>query len=149
MKKMVLFLCLFTFLPVQVFAFDFYGIKSGMTKEDVSSLFRTDDLTSLEGDDLEKYPKLANTEYWDISFSFTSDNKLWKIIARVRQGYSTLRKIAKKEALISKYKAENIKKTSEEVVNGVTYYYYNVILIDQKLVDIEIEKFKKYYLNKI
>lgn len=151
MKKNILSVCFVLILSSQAFSFDFHGIKSGMTSDDVAALFNSHDknFKSVYGDNLKKYNKLANSEYWEIYFSYTKDKKLWKITARILLGgYSTLDKIALKQALNEKYKGNTIQEDSETSSYGRSYYY-SLILIDENLSDSEINKLKNEYSKKI
>ena len=134
----------------QAFAFDFHGIKSGMKPNQVAKLFNSNEseFDHVYGDELKKYTKLADSKYWDIYFSYTDKNELWKITANIMIGRNVLEDIALKQALETKYKNHTIEKSSESGSYG-TSYYYNLILIDKKLSDASIRRIKNSLMNKI
>ena len=90
--KSLTFLFLF-FISFSAFAFDYHGIKSGMSKTEVKKLTKCKEFETCLWQETERFFKLGEDNHppslWDMQFSYTSDNRLWRILLRFEEDSGT------------------------------------------------------------
>ena len=133
MKKLLLSLLLL--MSFNSFGFDYHGIKSGMSKDEVKALTKCKEATECDsddavGDDKVFLPNLNIPSLWSVQFSYTSDDKLWRIsLYFIEQSGAS--GVAQKRALDELY--ECCQNQSERV--GGSTYGFNLDLIVAQLID--------------
>ena len=144
MKKIIVPILLL--ISINSFAFDYHGIKSGMSEEEVQALTGCAKSTSCTNKEVGT-DKVFNTTLGinppnlrSVSFKFTSDDELWRITLNFYE-LSFAGGVAQKRALDELY--SSVTKTSERVGSGS--YSYNVdilaaMLIDDKLFNKSVDK---------
>ena len=143
MKKLT-FIFLF-FISFSAFAFDYHGLKSGMTDNQIKSLTKCKYSSSCSSDDLDRFfggeentpPALS-----EMRFTYTSDNKLWRIVLSFyeRRGPAG---VAQLRALNELYPDLEIKREPS------TYGAYRIaFLVDSDLFDKDVEKIYNETIDK-
>jgi len=134
MKKIILPILLLT--SFYSFAFDYHGIKSGMSKEEVQALTGCQSYLNCSYEDIGE-DKIFNTtlginppSLWDVSFAFTSDDELWRITLNFREE-SFARGVAQQKALDELY--SSVTKKSKKMGSGS--YSFNLDLLVAMLID--------------
>jgi hypothetical protein len=140
MKKIILPILLLT--SFYSFAFDYHGIKSGMSKEEVNALTGG---KSAWGDVGEG--KVFNTtmginppNLFTVDFSYTTDDKLWRITLNFRER-SFSAAVAQQKALREIY--GEFTKTSINYYSSYTMNVLQVLLIDDELFKQDADKIFK------
>jgi hypothetical protein len=141
MKYPLILTILILILPMQVHAFDFHGVKSGMTKEEVSKSMKS--LGAKNG----KYDKSKWEEFKSISFpphvavlKYNHNEKLMEMSL----GYSTYKlSTTAVDALKSVIKSK-FKGTILELENTV-----GVVLLDVNIMNRDIEYYKKKFKKEL
>lgn len=135
MKKIILPILLLT--SFYSFAFDYHGIKSEMSKEEVKALTGCQSFSSCTYEEVGS-DKIFNTtlginppSLWNVSFAFTSDDELWRITLNFREA-SFARGVAQRKALDELY--SSVTKTTERV-GGSSQYAFNVDILAAMLID--------------
>ena len=148
MKKYTLVLGLLLLVSFNALAFEFRGVKSGMTKAEVSEVIgveiHPDDSYHTLSDEEAKIwlPKIYP---YEVNFRFTNDDKLWRIIISDARG-SVTSSVGKKKAL-SKV-CDSVDESTTQI--GVGTYSYNVdsydcFLIDSKLFNQDVNYWENYF----
>jgi len=140
MKKIILpILLLISFYS---FAFDYHGIKSGMSKEEVDSL--TEGRSGWKDIDTGKvfFPKMGINppNLFVVDFSYTTDNKLWRIALNFRER-SLADAVAQQKALREIY--GEFTKTSYNYYSNATMNVLQVLLIDDELFEQDADRIYK------
>mgnify|MGYP001397894431 CR=1 FL=1 len=148
MKKIILPILLLT--SFYSFAFDYHGIKSGMSGDEVKALTGCEYTSSCSSDEVGE-DKIFNKSLGinppnlrSAAFAYTTDGKLWRITLNFRES-SFARGVAQKKALELLY--TNVTKTTERI-GGSSQYAFNVdilvaMLIDDKLFEQDADKVYK------
>lgn len=151
MKKIIIFLTL-TF-AFNTHAFDYYGIKSGMSKEEVEVKLKsfgvsqdsynqvdmiTGDVKSLKG--IELSPIM-------ISFTYNFEDKLYKLQVNYRGTLSNPNGVALKSALQEKFKITPIE--SEVKVYSISIETLALMFLDDEIVSSTVSKLKQENLTKL
>jgi len=153
MKKAVLAFVFAILTSANAQAFEFHGIKSGMSKEAVSAA-----LTSL-GVAQDKYNQvdlltgdiesLKGVKHSPIMLSFTYNDKdqLYKMQVNYRGDLSTPRGLGLKLALEDRYKAE-VKETAIKFYS-ISIESLVILLVDEKILNSTIARYKEKYLSEL
>jgi hypothetical protein len=156
MKKLIIGFSL-GLLSISVNAFDYHGIKSGMTSEEVQTLLKCEYKSSCElGDDDDPEDKLAldaffgnvkPTGFKKMEFQYTKDDKLWRIVLKFEGPlFGITRSAGFKTALAEKYPDSPLQEESDR-----TGYFpktiYSAFLIDSQLFADDIQHFHNEYLK--
>ena len=140
MKKIILPILLLT--SFYSFAFDYHGIKSGMSPEEVKSLTGGKSGWGDVGED-----KIFNTtmginppDLFTVDFSYTADKKLWRITLNFKER-SFASGVAQKKALRELY--GEFTKTSINYYSSYTMPVLAVMFIDDELFEQDSDKIYK------
>lgn len=174
-KKRIVFPILFSVFACNVYAFEVYGLKSGMTKSEYYELtdcqayvdnYNSKKSKYSEKEDLKrclsapssnltsKHPEYGYSymPYFDdiepkLSLSWTHDDRLWRVqVTSVLPG-GILPKIAFRKAFAEAFPGKEIKE-SEEIGQYSTTEYLTVMFIDNEISDESIEHhYKKFLLT--
>jgi|AACY02.6.fsa_nt_gi hypothetical protein len=143
---LILVLTVFMVTHVEASSFDYHGISSGMTSEEVQSLLPCGGSCDLLLDDADKAaghtffggedkvpPALAG-----ISFDYTSEGGLWRISLKFmeRGGASG---VAQTRILTELYPDAELQKKSEKLYSSYFDYVY-ALLIDSDLFAADVQK---------
>lgn len=156
MKKLILGVLL-GLLSVSVSAFDYHGIKSGMTKEEVQTLLKCNYTSSCElGDDDDPEDKLVLDAFFGdikptglekIEFEYTKDQQLWRIILKFEKPmYGIARGVGFKTALAEKYPDLPL----DEETDRTGYFpraIYSAYLIDEQLFEDDVKHYHNEYIK--
>ena len=148
MKKYILVLGLLLLFSFNALAFEYRGVKSGMTKAEVSEVIGVElnpDNSYHTLSDEEVKIWLPNIYLYEVKFRFTQDDKLWRIIISTSRG-SVTSSPGKKKAL-SKV-CDSVDESTTQI--GVGTYSYNVdsydcFLIDSKLFNQDVNYWENYF----
>jgi hypothetical protein len=146
--KHILFLVLTVFMVIHAEAssFDYHGISSGMTSEEVKSLISCDGSCDFLMDDADKAashsffggedkvpPSLTG-----MSFDYTSEGGLWRISLKFMES-SGARGVAQSRILTELYPDAELQKKSEKLYS-VNFDYVYALLIDSDLFAADVQK---------
>jgi carotenoid cleavage dioxygenase-like enzyme len=119
------------------FGFDYHGIKSGMSGDEVKALTGCEYKSSCSDDEVGE-DKIFNKSLginppnlWSAAFAYTTDGKLWRITLNFREA-SFARGVAQQKALDQLY--SSVTKTTERI-GGSSQYAFNVDILAAMLID--------------
>lgn len=141
MRRVGFILVMSLILSSSVLAFDFFGIKSGMTKEEfegVEKLIKKD----------KKPYKISNYEAEKINAEYTQQGKLYVLQIYFRKSFNLDEVIALTNALKKVFPNFEIKEESERGTY-FTYYYYVVYLMDEKVLNESVKILESEYIEKL
>ena len=164
MKKYLMTLCLAILFTNSLSAFEVYGLKSGMTKDEFKVA------TNCTAD-IAEYNKEAETNryrdardenycleapkslsYWkgikpSVSTEWTHDDKLWRVgLTYVVPEKGILQKIAFRQAVEEANRGIDIQEDSYTYSSSTTNYLI-AVYIDNKLSDVSVKHYKDEYLE--
>ena len=126
---------------LQAFAFDYHGIKSGMAANEVNSQIGcTEYCSSIDYRQIETFFGEENRPpaLWTMSFSYTSDDKLWRIQLSFIERSGT-GGVAQQRILAELYPDADLQKSSSSNEYGTTNFI-NALLVDNTLFKRDVEK---------
>ena len=145
MKKIIVPILLLT--SFYSFAFDYHGIKSGMSREEVKALTGCEYSSSCSFREVGA-DRIFNTtlginppSLWSVSFAYTSDDKLWRITLKFREA-SFARGVAQRKALEELYSSVS-KKTERAGTSSLNVDLLVAMLIDDNLFKKDSDKIYK------
>tara|TARA_B100000963_G_scaffold360948_1_gene394012 strand:+ start:1156 stop:1596 length:441 start_codon:yes stop_codon:yes gene_type:complete len=124
-------------------AFEYHGLKSGMSKEEVQSILKCEYSSSCSfGDDDDPEDNIALDAFFGeikpyqlkkISFAYTNDNKLWRIILKFEKPmFGIALPAGFKTALEEKYPDASLEEETDRS-GYFTRTFYSAFLIDTDL----------------
>tara|TARA_B100000401_G_C52463894_1_gene557820 strand:+ start:115 stop:621 length:507 start_codon:yes stop_codon:yes gene_type:complete len=163
MKKYLIILISTALFSNSLNAFEVYGIKSGITKDEYYALVdcqanvdkynegktgRYDVKASLSWCE-DKSLDLPYFEgmYPDRFMQWTHDNRLWRLQIRVRKVSGIIEELAQKRAMEAAFPRKEIIESSTTSQYGTTEYM-SVMFIDDKLFQESLKFYKDIYLEK-
>jgi len=139
-KKIIIALLLLMAVT-NVQAFDYHGIKSGMSRSQVDALVDCKEYCS--GWDYKQLETFFGKDkeppaLWEMYFSYTSDDKLWKIHLKFLDSGGPYG-AAQTRILSELYDDAELQKSSSSSSYGTTDYV-NALIIDEALFDADVKK---------
>ena len=155
MKKLIISI-LFGLFSVSASAFDYHGIKSGMTKDEMQAILKCESETCKFGDDDDPKDNPALDVFFgeikphglkQIEFAYTHDNKLWRIRLKFEQyKFGIAMPVVFKSALEKKYPDASIdEETDRSGYFPVTVYY--AFLIDSQLFAADVKHWQDEFIK--
>lgn len=140
MKKIILPILLLT--SFHSLAFDYHGIKSGMSKEEVDALTggKSGWQDVGEGEVFNTTMGINPPNLFTVNFSYTTDDKLWRITLNFAES-SFGAAVAQQKALREIY--GEFTKTSINYYSSYTMNVLQVLLIDDELFEQDADKIFK------
>lgn len=142
MRRVGFILVMSLILSSSVLAFDFFGIKSGMTKEEFEGVER------LVKEDKKPY-KISNYEAVKIVPAYTQQDKIYLLEIYFEKSFGVDKVIALTNALKKVFPNSEIKEESEKTSWGWTDYYYVVYLMDEKVFNESVKILESEYVEKL
>ena len=150
MKKiLMMFMILASF---EVFAFDYHGIKSGMSKEEVTSLTGCNKFYTCSWEEVGA-DKVFNSSLginppslWSVNFSYTSEGALWRIALNFREDAGAAG-VAQVRALTELY-PDAEPQSSSETIYSTRFDLITALIIDSGLFSSDVEKIYKDNISK-
>lgn len=142
MRRVGFILVMSLILSSSVLAFDFFGIKSGMTKEEFEGVEK------LIKEDKEPY-KISNYEAEKIKAEYTQQGKIYLLQIYFNKSFEVDKVIALTNALKKVFPNSEINEVSEKTSWGWTDYYYVVYLTDEKVLNESVKKLEQEYIEKL
>lgn len=148
MKKYLMTLCLTILFTNSLSAFEFKGVKSGMSLEEVTEVVGTE--ISYSGktlDDEEASAWLPLIKPYEVEFLFNKDKKLWRLTIVDHQG-SVTSSVGRKNAL--KKVCDTVDEDRLQLGSGSYKYWvntYKCFFIDSKLFDEDVKHYEKLTLE--
>jgi hypothetical protein len=156
--------------PAQDRAFDFHGIKSGMTRSEVRTYLDLDsaaakrkaEFPGLYGqktmDDMvglifagpvasEDIKRFADKQFRLVLY-FTDDQRLWRLDVYFTKPDDPAKLIALGKAVAIRFKDFSVREESETSRYG-TQQFYRVIMLDQSVLDPAVTRYVDQYLKKM
>ena len=129
-------------------SFEYHGIKSGMSREAVNGLVGcTERCYALDYEEVEAFLGERPPRLWGMGFSYTSDNKLWKIQLNFLEVGSGPAAVAQRRALTELYPDAELDTLTEKLSYGNTDYIV-AQLIDSALFDADAETIYQSEISK-
>jgi len=134
------------------YAFEYHGIKSGTSSEEVKNLTGCERnyYCSLEevgeGKVFNSSLGINPPDLWSVSFSYTSEAKLWRIALSFRE-QSGAAGVAQVRALTELYKDSELQNTSETIYS-TTIETVIALIIDSGLFEADAEKIYNEKISK-
>ena len=151
--KLLILIIFFTLSPLALAgnSFDYHGIKSGMTEDEVNKIIGcTEKCTTMEDDELKNFfgeskPPLLS----GIVFAYTSDKKLWRIQLKFMSAKlgSNAAHAAQTRALEELYPDAELKRETENNKYFSLEYVY-AMMIDNALFNADVEKIYQESISK-
>ena len=142
MRRVGFILVMSLILSSSVLAFDFFGIKSGMTKEEFEGVEK------LIKEDKKPY-KISNYEAEKIKAEYTQQGKIYLLEIYFNKSFGVDKVIALTNALKKVFPDSEINEVSEKTSWGWTDYYYVVYLTDKKVLNESVQKLEQEYIEKL
>lgn len=144
MRRIGFILVMSLILSSSVLAFDFFGIKSGMTEEEFEVVER------LVKEDEEPY-KISNYGAEKIKAEYTQQGKIYLLQIYFRKSFEVDKVIALTNALKKVFPNSEIKEESEDPAGygWSRTYYYVVYLMDEKVLNESVKKIESEYIEKL
>ena len=140
MKKIILPILLL--VSFNSFAFEWHGFKSGMTSDEVKELTSAKYASSCDWQCRKAYFEKRGTDappgLWQMSFSFTSESKLWRIQMNYLESGGPSG-VAQTRILQELFPDVELQKQSESTSYGSTDYVV-AMLVDNDLFEEDIER---------
>lgn len=163
MKKYLMALSLSILFTNSVNAFEVYGIKSGITKDEFYSLVGCQAVVDKYNSELtSSYSTKAKLSwcqdgsldlpyfegmYPDRFMQWTHDDRLWRLQIRVRKTSGIIQGLAQQKAFQAAFPGMEIIESSSTSQYGTTNYM-SVMLIDDALFQESLDYYEKDYLEK-
>lgn len=149
LKIGIMVLLVFVWAPVSM-AFDFFGIQSGMTHQQVLELFakRHHALSVIYAGDIRSYEPMRHSAYERLAFEFTAEQILWRLDAWIPIPKTYLQKKAMEAALAEKYPQADIEVITERKSQGRSEFYV-LKLYDKQVAQKAISKLKADLLDQL
>lgn len=129
-------------------SFEYHGIKSGMSSEAVNGLVGcTESCYALDYKEVEAFLGERPPRLWGMGFSYTSDDKLWKIQLNFLDAGSGPQAVAQRRALNELYPDAELDTFTERGSYGNTDYIV-AQLIDSALFDADAEAIYQSNISK-
>lgn len=135
-----------------IYAFDYHGIKSGMSKAEVNSLTLCSESYACTWEEV-GVGKVFNSSLginppslWSVSFSYTSEGALWRIALSFREGTGA-NGVAQLRALTELYPDAELQSGSEKLYS-LTIDTITALIIDNELFSSDAEKIYKEQISK-
>ena len=150
----IFILTLFILVPVSVQAFDFHGIKSGMSNKQVSteltkfgiSQDKNNQVDLITGDT--KNMKGVKHSPIMIYFTYNDKDQLYKMQINYHGDFSTPSGLGLKLALEQLYKTD-VKETEIKFYDTIRVESLAIILINKSIVESTINRYKNKYLEEL
>ena len=136
--KRLTFLFLF-FVSFSSFAFDYHGIKSGMTDQQVKSFVKCEYVSRCDNEETERFfggEDNVPPALWNMQFSYTNDHRLWRISLRFREKSGTVG-AAQLKALGELYPDVELQNTTQRI-GGSSSYAFDIDVLVALLIDIDL-----------
>ena len=149
----VIILCITSFT---LNAFEYHGLKSGMSKEEVQSILKCKYSSSCSFGDDDSEDNIALDAFFgeikpyqlkEISFAYTNDNKLWRIILKFEKPmFGIARPAGFKTALEEKYPDTSLEEETDRS-GFLPKTLYSAFLIDAELFARDVKYWHDKYIQ--